>query len=98
MQGLTKARVGRNVDPKKIGSTTKAQALRVASQLRSMEQNGALSIDAPEQIARAIQKAIEAHGTDPHWFAFKSLPELEESLGSYMRTFLDAAFANMGTG
>jgi len=50
-----------------------------------MEEGGALSIDAPEQIAKAIQMAITKHGTKPHWFVQNSLPAIMELLDAEIR-------------
>lgn len=82
MQGLTKGgRVRRSIgNPGKVGPTTAQQAITVAAQLRSLEKNGALSIDAAEQVARRIQAAIAKAGTAPHWYVRKSLPQIEADL------------------
>lgn len=95
MQGLTKARTGAHTDPKKIGPTTRAHAIAIAKELKSMEQGGALSVDAPEQIAKAIQKAIREHGTAPTWFAMNSLPELEQDLKRHVTAYIDLVFAEI---
>jgi len=80
MQGLTASGRIRTARWKPRGTTTFEHARRVARQLRGMESGGALSIDAPEQIARAIQQAILKNGTRPHWYMSKSLPGIEQML------------------
>ena len=64
----------------KLGPTTAAHAARVATQLQSMETDGALDVDAPEKIARAIQAAIAKNGTKPYAYAPKSLPAIVRTL------------------
>lgn len=56
------------------GTTTIRHAESVAEQMRKLEHGGALPVDAPVQIARAIQRAIAARGTKPHWYMRDSLP------------------------
>lgn len=82
MQGLSKAGRVRSSRWKAtgMGVTTADHARRVARQLKGMRVNGATPIDAPEQIARAIQQAILHSGTKPHWYMAKSLPEIEAVL------------------
>lgn len=58
------------------GPTTREHATRVAGQLQSMESDGALSVNAPEKIAKAIQMSILKNGIHPTWFVQKSLPEV----------------------
>ena len=72
------------------GTTTRAHAEGIASQLRAMEKDGAaLDADAPVQIARAIQLAIAKKGTRPHWFARTSLPAIRAELDAFIRKALD---------
>lgn len=73
------------------GRSTAAHAVTVAAALRSMERGGALDVDAPLRIARAIQRAIGDHGTKPHWYARGSLPEIRRVLGSAIRRALAEA-------
>ena len=80
MQGLTKRGAIRHVpsyktslNPRRIA---RIQAGQVATALKSMESGGALSTDAPEQVARAIQHAISKHGTKPYKYMFKALPKI----------------------
>jgi hypothetical protein len=70
------------------GKTTSGHAASVAAALGRMESGGALDIEAPMQIARAIQRAIAAHGTKPAWFARQSLPELRAVLRAYIQEAL----------
>lgn len=58
------------------GTSTWMHALSVADSLSAHERNGALDVDAPEKVARAIQHAIATHGTKPHHFMEKSMPEI----------------------
>lgn len=71
------------------GRTTAAHAVSVAGALRSMEHDGALDVDAPVRIARAIQQAIARSGTKPHWYARSSLPDLRRVLGPAIRSALE---------
>lgn len=66
MQGLSSRR--------KPGTTTARHSKAVAASLGAMAKGGALSIDAPEQIAKAIQIAIAKKGTRPHWFVRNTMP------------------------
>ena len=70
------------------GRSTAAHAVTVAAALRSMERGGALDVDAPVRIARAIQHAIRERGTKPHWYARSSLPETRRVLASAIRKAL----------
>lgn len=67
------------------GTSTKAAALGVAGMIRAHVRGGATAIDAPEQVARAIQRAIAARGTRPHHFIEKALPDLYAVLGAELR-------------
>lgn len=67
------------------GTTTAYNARSVAGQFRRMEKGGSVDVDAPEQIARAIQQAIAKHGTKPHWFARRALPGIRDALDRFMR-------------
>lgn len=58
------------------GTTTEKQARHVSYQLFLMERDGALDVDAPKKIARAIQAVIAKRGTKPHHFMEKSLPAI----------------------
>jgi len=71
------------------GRTTAAHAVTVAAALQSMERGGALDVDAPVRIARAIQQAIARRGTKPHWYARGALPELRRVLGPAIRSALE---------
>lgn len=79
-QGLTKTGRIRTKRWNPAGSTTRAHAIRVAQQLRAKQSGGALGIDAPEQVAHAIQMAILRAGTKPHWYTAKSMAEIERIL------------------
>lgn len=73
MQGLSargSSRWGRGP-----GKTTGEHSYNVARQLSTMVgSDGAMSIDAPEQIAKAIQLSIAKKGTKPHWYVRQSVP------------------------
>lgn len=59
------------------GTTTAGAARSIASQIRDRMQVGAddaIAVDAPEQIARAIQASIAKHGTKPQWYMRSSIP------------------------
>lgn len=72
MQGLSSRGAAKwNRGP---GKTTGRHSLEVARSLNAMAKGGALSIDAPEQIAKAIQIAIAKKGTRPHWFVRNTMP------------------------
>jgi hypothetical protein len=70
------------------GPSTAAHAITVAGALQSMERGGALDVDAPLRIARAIQRAIRDRGTKPHWYARSSLPAIRAVLGTAIRKAL----------
>jgi hypothetical protein len=53
-----------------------------------MESGGALDVDAPLRIARAIQHAIAKHGTKPHWYARSSLAAIRAALDAFVRAEL----------
>jgi hypothetical protein len=73
------------------GTTTARQARSIASTLGAMERGGALDVDAPERIARAIQKAIALRGTKPHWYARGALPDLHRILAAAIKDALAKA-------
>ena len=62
------------------GPTTLQQALSVAAMFKRAERDGAVSLDTPEQIARAIQAAIARKGTKPHRYMMKAIPFAQEAL------------------
>ncbi len=70
------------------GTTTQGHAISVAGQLRAMEENGALDVDAPVRIARAIQATLAKTGTPPHWYARDALPEIMMVLDREIRSAL----------
>jgi len=86
MQGLQSRGVG--VRGGKRGPTTRKHAKRIAAELRGMESGGALDINAPAQIARAIQASILKRGTKPYAYAPKSLPEIYRYLDSAVKAAL----------
>jgi hypothetical protein len=73
------------------GTTTASHARSVASALGAMEKSGALDVDAPIRIARAIQQAIARRGTKPHWYARSALPDLRRILAAAIRDALAKA-------
>lgn len=66
------------------GSTTAQHARNIAAAIRSAERGGAVAVDVPEQIARAIQHAISLHGTKPQWFARRALPAIRDYLNKHI--------------
>lgn len=66
------------------GATTVRHARSVASTIRDMGVGGAVDVDVPEQIARAIQHAISVNGTKPQWYARKSLPQVTKYLDQHI--------------
>ncbi len=73
--------------PKKRGPTSGYQVPRIGAMFASHVQGGGSfsPIDAAEQVARAISKGIEKHGTRPHWFVRESLPEIRQILDTNMK-------------
>ncbi len=67
------------------GTTTAGAARSVRSMLRAHEQGGASSVDSPVRVARAIQQAIAKHGTKPHHFIEKALPDIYAIYGDELR-------------
>jgi lambda repressor-like predicted transcriptional regulator len=65
---------------RKHGNTTRHQARSVGAQIRSLSTKMVTPIDAAERVALAIQAAIAAGGTHPHWFVKRSLPAIEQYL------------------
>ena len=98
MQGLSASGRVRNKrwSAKGMGSTTREHARRVAAQLKGLESGGSLSVDAPEQIARAIQQAILRKGTKPHWFVAKSMPEILRLLEQNVEAALNKSSRKSG--
>lgn len=47
-------------------------------------------VDAARQVAFAIARGIQEHGTRPHWFARSSLPEIAAMLGEEVKKRLTA--------
>lgn len=91
MQGLTRggrqrsSSKGAATYDKTHGPTTREMARHVATELNKLEKGGALDVDAPEQIARAIQAAIAQSGTRPHHYVEGSihtviLPDLDAQI------------------
>ncbi len=75
--------------PKQLrGATTRAHATNVAAQLKAYEKHGSLSVDAPLQVAKAIQIAIAERGTKPHWFMRQSIPEIMKALDRHIHKAL----------
>lgn len=97
MQGLTRGGRLRKRFNRSEGPTTPQQARSVASAIKNHEVRGKRGvgrhtpIDAPEQVARAISKAIEVHGTKPHWYVAESLPDVEKILHDEVKRALTRA-------
>jgi len=62
------------------GTTTAHHALNIAAQINAMESKGEVPVDAAMQIARAIQMAIKARGTKPHFYARRAIPWIRDRL------------------
>lgn len=71
------------------GTTTSTSARSIAAAMRGMERGGALDIEAPIRIARAIQQAIARRGTKPHWYARRALPEVRRVLHALIADALE---------
>jgi hypothetical protein len=87
MQGLKSDKQLRKLS----GSTTRKSARRVAASIRNhmlADGSDAIAVDAPLQIARAIQNAIAKHGTKPHHYMGDSVPGVVEILGYQIRNAL----------
>ncbi len=56
------------------GSSTAIHARTVSAKLKGMESSGSLDVNAPIALARAIQLAIQKHGTKTHHSVQKSIP------------------------
>jgi hypothetical protein len=56
-----------------------------------MDQGGALDVNAPVRIARAIQRLISLRGTKPHWYARAALPDICRILGAAIQDALAKA-------
>jgi hypothetical protein len=70
------------------GPTTRAHAESVSGALAGLESGGALDVDAPIRIAKAIQHAISLRGTKPTFFARSSLPEIRTLLHTFLHEAL----------
>lgn len=81
MQGLTAQGRLRKSFKSLPGKTTAAHARSIASQLRSMQSGGSLDVEAPREIAKAIQIAIARHGTRPHHYMRDAIPTAIDILG-----------------
>lgn len=88
MQGLNR-RFLRNPLSTKHGQTTRDQATKIKHLLRAQVQSGAggkfSPADAPTQVALAIAKGIEQHGTPPHFFVRDSIPVVAMQLAKHVR-------------
>jgi hypothetical protein len=69
-----------------IKNPNREQSRRVATELKSRERGGALGVDAPKQVALAIQRAISIGGTKPHWYTRGSLSAIAAALHHEMTT------------
>ena len=58
---------------------------------RGDQSGGALDVQAPVRIARAIQQAIRPRGTKPHWYARGSLPAIRAVLHGLIKDALSHA-------
>ncbi len=70
------------------GSTTRGHAVSIAGQLRAMEKEGALDVEAPLRLAYAIQAKLAKTGTPPSWYARDALPDIMAILDREVRLAL----------
>jgi hypothetical protein len=88
MQGLlTERQIGRLP-----GTTTAVAAKGVSGMLAEHEVRGPgghSPVDAAEHVAWAIARAIAKHGTRPHHFIEKSMPELNRIFGEELQAAID---------
>ena len=90
MQGITATgRIKKNRDRYGLIRNWRLEAARViALSLKNKQRGGALSVDAPTEIARAIQQSIRLHGTKPHKFMYQGVHVAESSLDQYVNAAL----------
>ncbi len=70
------------------GTTSRGAAGAVAGMIAGMESGGAVSVDAPRQIAFLIARAISQRGTKPHHYMRGSLPAIMKILDHEVRQAL----------
>lgn len=58
----------------------------VASQIRALGDGSSTPVDAAEQVARRIQRAISRNGTKPTHFMLRTVPEVEKLLDGFVKT------------
>jgi hypothetical protein len=63
------------------GTTTAYFAMTIGAAIESAVEDGAVSVNLPEKIARAIQAVIAKRGTRPHWYMRDSVPAARGFLG-----------------
>lgn len=68
----------------RVRRADRSQVRGVRGALKSLEQDGATPVDAPEQIARAIQASIAKHGTKPQHYVEKSLPSIDALVQAHL--------------
>ena len=96
MQGLTRGARMRSSNPRARkfdamhGPTTRSMARLVAGEIKAQERGGAVDIDVPMAIARAIQAKIAKVGTRPHHYVYNSLdavivPDLDAQIEYALR-------------
>lgn len=90
MQGLTGAgNVIKNRTRYGVIRDWRREASRViAGALRAHESGGALGVDAPEQIARAIQRKIAREGTKPYRFMAQAVEPTRQFLDRFVKEAL----------
>jgi hypothetical protein len=90
MQGLTRSgNVSKNRTKSGFVKDERREAARViASALKSRERGGALGVDAPTQIARALQFKISRVGTKPYRYMFNAVGLVEKYLDGFVRKAL----------
>lgn len=100
MQGHGGSDIGRHGPSRRRGTTTKEHAESIANAMNAFAEirGGANDVDDPVHIARAIQIAISRHGTKPHWFMRKALPEIRKFLDVEIRIALNDAGQGTGIG
>lgn len=82
------------------GTTTAEHAQAIAGVMDAFAElrGGANDVDDPTIIARAIQRAIAARGTKPHWYMRRALPEIRRFLDVEIRIALHDHGTGIGAG
>lgn len=71
----------------RVRRADRSQVRGVRASLKALERDGATPVEAPEQIARAIQAAIAKHGTKPQHYVEKSLKPIDQVVQAQLDHF-----------